>query len=413
MKIEDKQNKKVFFLGAGFSKAINEYYPTLNELSGYTISSFTQTYPHGAIREHFDSSPNCLKINIENFLSYLCLKHPWKSPIEQDLDNALYKALINEIALILGNTEKIDKTEQTKRMPDFQPSDDIINLIKYINGNKYASITLNYDTLFERITSKYCKYKNEFFNINSINGYCGIKVYIKNIADIDEFTNIKDFEILESNESGRRLIKLVIDESFLNNLDQDQFMGLFKNYAKPSFPLQQVFWTLKSNFIKSKTFLTPNEYGSELIKLHGSLDWLYINEANSIKFLKEDEVREYSEFCQPFIIPPISDKNTFYNQNIIERQWAKAHKAISQAEEIYIIGFSFPMTDLSAKFLFQSALRGNNAKIYVINPDNSEDLKNRYIEIFREENLNFDFCGEQKPLNKFIKDKILTKTSIL
>ena len=72
------------------------------------------------------------------------------------------------------------------------------------------------------------------------------------------------------------------------------------------------------------------------------------------------------------------------------------------------MGFSFPLTDLPIRFLFQSALRKNNdVKVYVINPDSSDDLKSRYKQIFAEEQLQWDFCGINNSLEKFINNKIL------
>lgn len=413
----DKKNqpKKVFFLGAGFSKAINKSYPTLHELTNYTISSFTQHNKSGALREHFDNSPHCLKTNIESFLSYLCLKHPWKSSIEQDLDNALYKSLISEISLILGEIEKFDKNDQVKLIPDSIISKNIINLLKYINANQYTSITLNYDTLFERICSTYCKNKKHFFRANPsfFNGYSGIEVYLKNIADINNDNyKIDKFSISECIKKGSNLINLIIDEDFFDTLNENQFLNLFEKYCNPNYQLQQTFRTLKSSRLKPKTFVSPHELGTELLKLHGSLDWLYINENNNIRLLKEKEINTFTDFAQPFIIPPIADKNIFYNQSIIELQWIKAHQAISEATEIHIIGFSFPPTDTSVKFLFQSALKHNNAKIYVINLENDQNFKSRYCEIFKEDNLSFDFCGGVNPLEKFINEKILDSREI-
>ncbi|HDZ5157561.1 TPA: hypothetical protein RTH57_001715, partial [Campylobacter jejuni] len=65
------------------------------------------------------------------------------------------------------------------------------------------------------------------------------------------------------------------------------------------------------------------------------------------------------------------------------------------AKNIYIYGFSFPLTDLSVVYLFKSALHLNKQdyKIYVINTEsNIEDKKKRYNEIFGEGKCNFSFC---------------------
>lgn len=73
--------------------------------------------------------------------------------------------------------------------------------------------------------------------------------------------------------------------------------------------------------------------------------------------------------------------------------WRKAFRAIRNAKNIYIYGFSFPTTDLS--YLFQSALHlnKNDYKIYIVNTEsNVEDKKKRYNEIFSEDKCDFNFC---------------------
>ncbi|HEH4458971.1 TPA: hypothetical protein SG266_001000, partial [Campylobacter coli] len=107
---------------------------------------------------------------------------------------------------------------------------------------------------------------------------------------------------------------------------------------------------------------------------------------------------------KPLIIPPILDKTNNYNHILLRSLWKKAFKAIQKAKNIYIYGFSFPVTDLSVVYLFKSALQNKqDYKIYVINTkSNIDDKKKRYNEIFGEGKCDFSFCCDDN-LEKLAK----------
>jgi len=133
--------KEVFFLGAGFSKAVNFNYPLLKELTDTVNSNFINKYSQSALKAHFDEIPDTLKINIEQLLTYLSSDCPWTTSIQKDMNTALYKALTKEIS------NYIEDIETTKI------NQNIIDFIKYINGRESPIITLNYDTLLESLSS--------------------------------------------------------------------------------------------------------------------------------------------------------------------------------------------------------------------------------------------------------------------
>ena len=61
--------KRVFFLGAGFSKGLNKEYPTLNELTEKVIKTLNEDYKNSPVLQHYEAIPNIVKNNIENLLS--------------------------------------------------------------------------------------------------------------------------------------------------------------------------------------------------------------------------------------------------------------------------------------------------------------------------------------------------------
>ena len=147
-----------------------------------------------------------------------------------------------------------------------------------------------------------------------------------------------------------------------------------------------------------------------LIKLHGSLNWfegkskkniipyeieqekipisnyqIYHSEENYYFNIFEKitdnrlfyKGHNYNVIPEPFIIPPTWDKS-IYNQEL-SRVWSQAALDLSIAENIYIIGYSLPVTDSFFKYLY--ALGSEGIKIierfWVFNPD-KENVKQRF-----------------------------------
>lgn len=144
----------------------------------------------------------------------------------------------------------------------------------------------------------------------------------------------------------------------------------------------------------------------KIIHLHGSINERCIEENGKYKKIdKKEEI--YKDISMPYIIPPVLDKSIFYNNPDMQALWHKAHSTLSAADEIYIIGFSFPQTDIAVKFLFQSALKENSAKIYVINNSTKEELYPNYKYIFdNNQDVDYTYCGSENALLKFSKEFI-------
>ncbi len=322
----------VFFFGAGFSKSLNNSYPTLAELSNYFLDN-------GFIYEN----EKIYKDNLEQLLTYLITPLPFKTKEDILRDEASYLEKINKISkffIELLETKEIDKNNKY-----------ILNLSQYINDNKCTCITLNYDLLLEEIL--FLTHENSYQDIDSYDVFYKIP-----IKQIDERKNTKS-----------------------NNYGFNFYQGNFN---------------MNNNFV-------------EIIKLHGSINW-YCDQAYSnsqiYSFMKKVDRYKDELFVdlKPLIIPPILDKTNNYNHILLRSLWKKAFKAIQKAKNIYIYGFSFPITDLSVVYLFKSALQNKqDYKIYVINTkSNIDDKKKRYNEIFGEGKCDFSFCCDDN-LEKLAK----------
>ncbi|EBD1720927.1 hypothetical protein FHQ57_07585, partial [Campylobacter coli] len=315
--------------GAGFSKSLNNSYPTLAELSEYFLEN-------GFIYEN----EKIYKDNLEQLLTYLITPLPFKTKEDILRDEASYLEKINKISkffIELLETKEIDKNNKY-----------ILNLSQYINDNKCTCITLNYDLLLEEML---------FLSLDE-------EVSRDNVYNIFYKMPIK--EINERKETEQN----TFSNFFQSNLDNGR-----KN-------------------------------STEIIKLHGSINWycdqiyknsqIYFSEYENNTYLKED--------LRALIIPPILDKTNNYNHIVMQSLWKRAYEAIKNAKNIYIYGFSFPITDLSVVYLFKSALQNKqDYKIYVINTkSNIDDKKKRYNEIFGEGKCDFSFCCDDN-LEKLAK----------
>ncbi|HEH5157240.1 TPA: SIR2 family protein [Campylobacter coli] len=319
----------VFFFGAGFSKSLNNSYPTLAELSEYFLEN-------GFIYEN----EKIYKDNLEQLLTYLITPLPFKTKEDILRDEASYLEKINKISkffIELLETKEIDKNNKY-----------ILNLSQYINDNKCTCITLNYDLLLEEML---------FLSLDE-------EVSRDNVYNIFYKMPIK--EINERKETEQNTFSIF----FQSNLDNGR-----KN-------------------------------STEIIKLHGSINWYcdQIYKNSQIYFSKYENNTYLKEDLRALIIPPILDKTNNYNHIVMQSLWKRAYEAIKNAKNIYIYGFSFPITDLSVVYLFKSALQNKqDYKIYVINTKSHiDDKKKRYNEIFGEGKCDFSFCCDDN-LEKLAK----------
>lgn len=100
------------------------------------------------------------------------------------------------------------------------------------------------------------------------------------------------------------------------------------------------------------------------------------------------------------IIPPILDKTNNYNHILLRSLWKKAFKAIQKAKNIYIYGFSFPITDLSVKVLFKinKTIKYMLSILSTILVIKRKDIK-KFLE---KEKCDFSFCCDDN-LEKLAK----------
>ncbi|MEG0292116.1 MAG: SIR2 family protein [Anaerovoracaceae bacterium] len=150
----------------------------------------------------------------------------------------------------------------------------------------------------------------------------------------------------------------------------------------------------------------------DLLKIHGSLNWLYCPACNKL-YRKEISITEINkelggeylrcDNCKcsriPIMVPPsyYKDMTNIYLSTI----WHLAEQKLLEVDHLIFCGYSFPNADMHIKYLLKRAQvnrKSSKLKITVINDfDNKEESKrlmeaNRYKRFFGED-VNFEMIS--------------------
>lgn len=299
---------------------------------------------------------------------------------------------LNELSNYIKSEFQYEKKSVQKHFVHEVPSkfhDNIETLLTYLSSNLpyKTSVQVSADeALYKDITSKLAKYFKQLRNDYNIDtNEQSIKQFAKYILNNKCPCITLNYDLI--------LEDILYKNTSSAYQDSNRNFSIF--YKIPITNLNNRIPVSYGKFAGAYTDFTRDKM-PEIIKLHGSINWLYSGLSMSDPVYSEtgDEADYLKSGLINFIVPPVLDKQSQYNNVIIKSLWTKAFNAIENARNIYIYGFSFPQTDYSIRFLFQSALRNNPfCKIYVVNIDsNLEALKSHYIEIFGGNNCNFSCC---------------------
>jgi hypothetical protein len=128
--------------------------------------------------------------------------------------------------------------------------------------------------------------------------------------------------------------------------------------------------------LRTSSMVGPGRRESfKLLKLHGSLDWWYSGpqaepsdpiygvfwvgdfKRGIIGSVDGDNDAELADKV-PMLIPPAATKGPFYRNRLLAAQWAQAAKALNEADELVLIGYSAPLTDLTVTTLIATQFKG-------------------------------------------------------
>lgn len=112
-----------------------------------------------------------------------------------------------------------------------------------------------------------------------------------------------------------------------------------------------------------------------LLKLHGSLNWWYSGPdagqsdaiyelvwtgkfGTGITSIWEDEDGLVTDKL-PMLIPPAATKGPFYRNKLLAALWVQAAEALNNADELVLMGYSAPVTDLAVTSLLATQFKGS------------------------------------------------------
>jgi hypothetical protein len=229
-------------------------------------------------------------------------------------------------------------------------------------------LTFNWDTLLEKVLF----YKNLW---SPVNGYC---IEPKAIFD-GCWVNPKEYK---NKGSGIFYIKLHGSTNWLTPYNSPDF------YSGQRFSLSKYAMDKLYVFIKSAgeyetynnrywgpyepfsyCYYPPNlpitadvEPGYRLVRITNSFN---LPDHGKIVYDANDVL------SMPLIVPPVRNKQYSVYGNIFSTLWNLAEESLNNCDQLYIIGYSFPKTDMAAKEMFKKALEKNTSidKIIIIDPN--------------------------------------------
>jgi hypothetical protein len=132
------------------------------------------------------------------------------------------------------------------------------------------------------------------------------------------------------------------------------------------------YWQPKHPAIKGNTV--------HLYKLHGSLHFQVDDPDKTdskIRFKQRPYTKQFGDM-QFTIIPPESNKD--YDKGVFGLLWTKAREEINNSEQIVLIGYSLPSTDLHSSTLFRTGVNlGKLKSLVIVNPDREARQRIRYV----------------------------------
>ncbi len=407
------ENKEVFILGAGFSKLVDERFPVTTDLCKEILGNLPKIHQTRLYQINPDIADD-----LERLMSFLISDLPWKDPSDVHFDRGIFTAISTEISKYFLNLHR----QQGSLNPILK------NLINYIHENRSPMLSFNYDllieTLFEAEKTKELEFSgcdrefrfrtNYKFNWEAAKTGEGYKFDI-NYQD----SNLSGKIITPQNYQKKEFIENLKSSLRLHKISNDGLaQNIFRDFSQQESAYRQVHWKhlyqmpiahLHTRFGDGSLGPPPYKW-VHLLKLHGSINWYYsgTNSFPSEQIYYAEPVKELlaqqpNVDLVPFIIPPVLDKTTFYQSSAIRKLWSDAGRYLRDADNVYIIGYTFPETDLASRFLLQQNIKPT-AKIWIIGKTRRRDELRQRLR----QNFPFNEIEDQYLTHDFLLDRFIT-----
>ncbi|MHA1386439.1 MAG: hypothetical protein ACTSR3_22030 [Candidatus Helarchaeota archaeon] len=227
--------------------------------------------------------------------------------------------------------------------------------------------------------------------------YKSINHFIVRTIELSTNIEISRDNTLISPEAYDDFLVNVLEKFIKNDLEPNFCIITFNYDIALDFVLDRRGYAINYCLEKKNT----NYSEIKLIKLHGSINWAKCSKCRKINpitlrdtFPISRERTRYIELTKiikklkckncnkpflplPIIIPPTWNKTGNYN---IDQVWNTAAKELSNARNVYVIGYSFPKTDLFFQYLLAVGTIDANLRKFIVF-DINEKIKNKYLSI--------------------------------
>ncbi len=337
---------RVYLIGAGFSRAISDKMPMMAGLSEAVKADLADFDLPGMDRP--------VSANFEQWLSYLIETTPWLGAVEQAANSAAFLRISRAVHKVMCRAQK-EAVETQDECPAW-----LQELVSLWQRESATVITFNYDQLVELAWRIYAA-PSSFGPDKPHLPRPWIDLYPIPITNV-----------------GRR-VALVFGDS------------------------------------------APAD-GMKLLKLHGSLNWRYSGpdgagsdplyemmgaesalgwNAQSLKPRDTDEAAAFD--LVPMIVPPAAVKSPYYGNRMLSALWRRAAQALNAANELVLMGFSLPPTDLVVSSMLATELPLDSSVTPV---DTNRDIVQRVQDAFVTRNypraITDDFAGDDNPIDRWV-----------
>ena len=295
--------------------------------------------------------------NIELWMTYLSQQQPWLEESSNQYNRALATELRNQIARTI-----VERTSNSMGVGG-PPPDWLKLLIELWSERAVTVITLNYDTLVERLA-----------------------ITIKS---------------RHRNEGERSRYRQEREKSWYRN--EGDGLSLSQLYPRLLTNIRSRVETLVS-MDPVHTFL--------YLKLHGSVNWHYSGRDNFYgETIFYSDVSPWGgaidrpEFLsmhsaidkETLIIPPVTEKTNFFNNETIKSVWQQASGRLERASRVFVIGYSLPISDLGMQFFLKRSLPAEETEWFIVDTD--KDVIGRYRKLLEpQQKVRDDFVGPDSVL---------------
>jgi hypothetical protein len=377
---------KVILLGAGASKS---YSASLSKVRMPIAKDFFQTFRKLSISEN-------TWVLIGNIINYLKKYHHISDFEEFDKYNKDIEEIHSEIELRLkgyldDKAESREVTEGTRicfkayteliflfssvinEVQNGPVSGAHLNLVSRLKANDVI-ITFNWDTLVDRALS------------TSKNWDCFTGYFVKPLAVykddwVGNNSNAKETNaplLLKLHGSTNWLTSAPIVEGknwqSIQELSNDHFF-IYESTVKP-------YATYDGRYMNGYDDFSYGYYPVNLPLKGVDLPEGYFLTRAILRtsYNPKGESSDKGLISIPLIIPPVKNKNYDYFGSLFDSLWNKAEESLAKADEIVIIGYSFPVTDFKTDLLFRQAfIKRKTFPIITIIDPNPEQVEERFL----------------------------------